>query len=144
MSNQDRADMAVYVCQECGCTITDQYKDEMLRYGEWRAVRKSTKNSKKVAYWINTLYSPFVRFSEVVKEFLDSKDDPEKLQNFVNSWLAEPMGRYQAENVSRDCYGKADRAAGAGCPGLGEISHGRRRRAGNLSVLEHPRVGVLT
>lgn len=56
MSNQDRADMAVYVCQECGCTITDQYKDEMLRYGEWRAVRKSTKNSKKVAYWINTLY----------------------------------------------------------------------------------------
>lgn len=90
MSNQDRADMAVYVCQECGCTITDQHKDEMLRYGEWRAVRKSTKNSKKVAYWINTLYSPFVRFSEVVKEFLDSKDDPEKLQNFVNSWLAEP------------------------------------------------------
>lgn len=25
-----------------------------------------------------------------MKEFLDSKDDPEKLQNFVNSWLAEP------------------------------------------------------
>ena len=39
---------------------------------------------------MNTLYSPFVRFSEVVNEFLDSKDDPEKLQNFVNSWLAEP------------------------------------------------------
>lgn len=45
---------------------------------------------KKVAFWMNTLYSPFVRFSEVVNEFLDSKDDPEKLQNFVNSWLAEP------------------------------------------------------
>lgn len=90
MSNQDRADLASYVCQECGSVITDQHKDEMLRYGEWRAVRKSTRNSKKVAYWINTLYSPFVRFSEIVKEFLDSKDDPEKLQNFVNSWLAEP------------------------------------------------------
>ena len=25
-----------------------------------------------------------------VKEFLDSKDDPELFQNFVNSWLAEP------------------------------------------------------
>lgn len=90
MSNQDRADLASYVCQECGCVITDQHKDSMLRYGEWRAIRKSTRNSKKVAYWINTLYSPFVRFSEIVKEFLDSKDDPEKLQNFVNSWLAEP------------------------------------------------------
>lgn len=90
MSNQDRADLAAYACQECGGVITDQYKDEMLRYGEWRTVRKNTRNSKKVAYWINTLYSPFVRFSEIVKEFLDSKDDPEKLQNFVNSWLAEP------------------------------------------------------
>lgn len=90
MSNPDRADLASYVCQECGCVITDQHKDAMLRYGEWRAIRKSTRNSKKVAYWINTLYSPFVRFSEIVKEFLDSKDDPEKLQNFVNSWLAEP------------------------------------------------------
>ena len=62
----------------------------MIRYGEWREVRRSAKNSKKVAFWINTLYSPFVRFSEIVKEFLDSKDSPELLQNFVNSWLAEP------------------------------------------------------
>lgn len=90
MSNADRADMAVYICQECGCIITDQHKDQMLRFGEWRAVRKEAGRNKKVAYWINTLYSPFVRFSEIVKEFLDSKDDPDRLQNFVNSWLAEP------------------------------------------------------
>lgn len=90
LSYADRADMAVYVCQECGCAITDQHKDQMLRYGEWRTVRSDTKSSKRVAFWINTLYSPFVRFSEIAKEFLDSKDDPEKLQNFVNSWLAEP------------------------------------------------------
>lgn len=90
MSNADRADMAVYICQECGSVITDQHKDRMLRYGEWRIVRADAKNRKKVAYWINTLYSPFVRFSEIAKEFMDSKDDPEKLQNFANSWLAEP------------------------------------------------------
>lgn len=90
LSIQDRADLAVYVCQECSCIIRDGHKDKMLRDGEWRAVRENTKRSKSVAYWINTLYSPFVRFSEVAKEFLDSKYDPEKLQNFVNSWLAEP------------------------------------------------------
>ena len=90
LDNSERADMAVYVCQECGCKITDQDRDRMIRYGEWREVRRSAKNSKKVAFWINTLYSPFVRFSEIVKEFLDSKDSPELLQNFVNSWLAEP------------------------------------------------------
>lgn len=90
LDNSERADMAVYVCQECGCQITDQDKDQMIRHGEWRIVRQKSKNCKKVGFWINTLYSPFVRFSEIVKEFLDSKDDPEKFQNFVNSWLAEP------------------------------------------------------
>lgn len=86
----ERADMAVYVCQECGCTIQDFQKDKMLRSGEWRVVKQNTTNKKKVAFWINTLYSPFVRFSEIALEFLNSKDDPERLQNFRNSWLAEP------------------------------------------------------
>lgn len=90
MSAADRAEFANYICQECGCIITDQDKPDMLRYGEWRIVKQNTKFVRKVAFWMNTLYSPFVRFSEVVKEFLTSKDDPEKLQNFVNSWLAEP------------------------------------------------------
>lgn len=90
MSLADRAEFAWYVCQECGCVITDQDKPDMLRLGEWRTVKQNTKFVRKVAFWMNTLYSPFVRFSEVVKEFLKSKDDPEQLQNFVNSWLAEP------------------------------------------------------
>ena len=90
LSISERAEQAVYVCQECGCCITDQYKPKMLRYGEWKVVRQNGTHCRKVAFWINTLYSPFVRFSEIVSEFLTSKDDPEKLQNFVNSWLAEP------------------------------------------------------
>ena len=36
------------------------------------------------------MYSPFVRFSEIALEFMNSKDDSERLQNFKNSWLAEP------------------------------------------------------
>lgn len=31
-----------------------------------------------------------MRWSDIAKEFLLSKDDPELFQNFVNSWLAEP------------------------------------------------------
>lgn len=90
MSYQDRAEFAVYVCQECGGIITDRHKPEMLRRGEWKAVQKRTRFPRKIAFWINTLYSPFVRFSQIAKEFLLSKDDPERFQNFVNSWLAEP------------------------------------------------------
>ena len=90
MSYADRAEMAMYVCPECDAIITDQHKAQMLRQGEWRTVKENTPYHRKVGFWINTLYSPFIRFSDVVREFLSSKDDPEKLQNFVNSWLAEP------------------------------------------------------
>lgn len=89
MSYADRAEFAIYVCQECGCLITDNDKHNMLKLGEWRTVRHNTKYVRNVAFWINTLYSPFVRWSDIAKEFLISKDDPEDLQNFVNSWLAE-------------------------------------------------------
>ena len=42
MTASERADQAVYVCQKCGCVITDQHKDRMLRFGEWRTVRENT------------------------------------------------------------------------------------------------------
>lgn len=90
MSYADRAEFATYVCQECGCVITDNDKHNMLKLGEWRTVRHNTKFVRNVAFWINTLYSPFVRWSDIAKEFLLTKDDPEAFQNFVNSWLAEP------------------------------------------------------
>ncbi|MCT8975506.1 phage terminase large subunit family protein [Clostridium sp. CX1] len=90
MSYAERAELATYVCQECGCIITDQHKPQMLRYGRWEVFKQRTQYPRKVAYWMNTLYSPFVRFGEIAKEFLTTKDDPEEFQNFVNSWLAEP------------------------------------------------------
>jgi phage terminase large subunit GpA-like protein len=45
----------------------------------------------KIGFQISTLYSPssWVTFSDVAAEFLASKDYPELLQNFTNSWLAE-------------------------------------------------------
>lgn len=86
----ERAEMAAYVCQACGAVITDKDKGKMLERGQWRAVRQRTKRPKSVAFWMNTLYSPFTRFSDIAREFMRSKDDPELLQNFANSWLAEP------------------------------------------------------
>ena len=86
----DRAEMATYVCQECGCVITDQDKGKMLAAGRWKPVRQNTQHPKSVAFWMNTLYSPFTRFSDIAREFMRSKDDPELLHNFANSWLAEP------------------------------------------------------
>ena len=86
----ERAEMARYVCQACACVITDRDKGKMLEAGQWRSVRQRTAQAKSVAFWMNTLYSPFTRFSDIAREFMRSKDDPELLQNFTNSWLAEP------------------------------------------------------
>lgn len=90
MSETDRAELATYECQECGGVITDQSKPEMMRCGEWRTVKQKSNVSSKVAFWINTLYSPFTRFSDIAREFVKSKEDPDVLHNFTNSWLAEP------------------------------------------------------
>lgn len=91
MSSHERAQTAVYVCQECGCQILDADKPRMLRGGQWRAVRKHGDGEpRSVGFWISSLYSVFLRWADIAEEFLDSKDDPEKLQNFTNSWLAEP------------------------------------------------------
>lgn len=89
-SDIEKADQAHYVCQECGCIINDRHKPQMLRQGKWKDIRKSNKRASSVAFWLNTLYSPFVKFAEIAQEWLKSKKDPDMLHNFINSWLAEP------------------------------------------------------
>lgn len=90
LSAADKAEFAQYICQECGNVINDSDKMEMLQKGKWETVKENTKFTKTVAFWINTLYSPFTRFSQIAKAYLIAKDDTEALHNFINSWLAEP------------------------------------------------------
>ena len=90
LSNQDRAEFAYYLCQECNRVITDTQKQLAMKQGRWEIVERRTKYARRVCFWINTLYSPFVRFREIALKFMDAIDDTEKLQNFTNSWLAEP------------------------------------------------------
>ena len=82
-------DCAYYQCEQCRGIIEDRHKPLMLANGQWRTERTGV-HSRKVAFHLNTLYSPWVRFGDVAYEFLRSKDYPELLMNFVNSWLAEP------------------------------------------------------
>lgn len=90
LSAADKAEFAQYICQECGNVINDSDKMEMLQKGKWETVKENTKFTKTVAFWTNTLYSPFTRFAQIAKAYLIAKDDTEALHNFTNSWLAEP------------------------------------------------------
>lgn len=91
MSIAERAKTAKYFCEACGLEIKNESKPEMLRRGEWRAVRKRGIGApRSVGFWINSLYSVFLKWEDVAEEFLKSYEDPEQLQNFTNSWLGEP------------------------------------------------------
>lgn len=91
LTNSERAATAMYFCQECGAAILDKEKPQMLKKGEWRDTKNTCKGrARRVSFHINALYSFFVSWSDVVEEFLNTKEDPEELQNFINSWLGEP------------------------------------------------------
>ncbi len=81
---------ACYVCESCGCVIHNSDKPGMLAKGEWRRTGGHG-GKRRVAFRLNALYSPWVRFGEAAAEWIDSQRAPEKLQNFVNSWLGEPF-----------------------------------------------------
>ena len=81
---------AEYHCPYCGFRIKDSEKPNILIQGEWRPNKIVKGHPRNVAFHINSLYSPFLTFGQIAREFMDDKDDPKKLQNFVNSWLGEP------------------------------------------------------
>lgn len=84
-----------YECCECHGIIKDHHKPEMLRRGKWVAQNECKGKPKRIAYSINSIYSPWITFGQVAAEFQRSKDDPADLMNFINSWLGEPW-----ENLS--------------------------------------------
>ncbi|MDD4980687.1 MAG: phage terminase large subunit family protein [Candidatus Omnitrophica bacterium] len=93
--------LAWYECEYCQGKITDLMKQDMLLKGKWipAAVKLDVKDQlpdkldfpqvSHVGFHLNALYSPWLTFSDVTAEFIDSHDRPELLMNFINSWLAQ-------------------------------------------------------
>ena len=79
-----------YECERCKQPIRDLHKPAMLLSGRWLPDRKRHGIRRHIAFHLPTFYSPWVSFGEIATKFLKAKNYPEQLQNFVNSWLAEP------------------------------------------------------
>ena len=86
----DARDAAEYHCISCGNIIDDRQKMDMLRHGRWKTINNPPKRVHSVAYHLSSFYSPWLTFGDVAYKFLSAKDEPERLMNFINSWLAEP------------------------------------------------------
>ena len=77
---------AVYACRQCGAAIDEKHKARMLARGEWRADAVAP---GVAGFHINELYSPWRRWSDVVKDFLSAKQSPETLKTWINTSLGE-------------------------------------------------------
>ena len=79
-------DSARYMCDDCGALWTDAERNRAVRLGEWRPEKPWNGN---VSYHISQLYSPFAPLSDGVRDFLSSKDNPQLLKTWVNTFLGE-------------------------------------------------------
>lgn len=91
---QEVRESAWYQCPHCDAMIDDYRKPAMIAAGEWRPDRSVTKRhltlvTRSKGYHLSSLYSPWLTWGDIAEKFIKAKDYPEKLQNFLNSWLAE-------------------------------------------------------
>jgi phage terminase large subunit GpA-like protein len=75
-----------YVCKECGAEIEERYKIKMLGRGIWEAQRPF---NGIAGFWIHEVYSPWVRWEDMVADFLEAKKLPDTLKVFINTSLGE-------------------------------------------------------
>ncbi len=97
---QRARDVATYECLHCHAKIPSDKKMGMLRKGKWRDEFANDSPPRRIGFHGSSLYSPWLSFGDVAAEFLESKDYPEKLRNFVQGWLGEPWREKTAEASS--------------------------------------------
>ena len=100
---------ASYACEECGALIPHSKKRWMVERGEWRPTQPG--NGRHVGFhiWAAYSYSPNAEWSNLVEEFLLSKNDPEQLKTWINTTLGECWEDEYASKVGAD--GLMERAA---------------------------------
>ena len=81
---------AVYKCEKCEAIWHDYQKEEILKKGKWIATNPDG-NPGVVSFHLSSLYSPhgWTSWTSIAREFLNSKDDPSRLQVWTNTKLAE-------------------------------------------------------
>lgn len=81
---------AHYECEHCEKKIRDTHKFDMLKAGTWIADKPEVKGI--AGFHINSLYSPWVKFSKLVEEWVEVNKSRDKkgLMEFINLKLGEP------------------------------------------------------
>jgi len=100
-------DSAHFVCASCGGIAEERHKPAMLAGGEWHATAPG--DGRTAGFHLPGLYSPFETWGEMARDFLIVKDDPPRLQTWVNTRLGEPFeDRATAPVLADELQGRAE------------------------------------
>ncbi|MGB3389718.1 MAG: phage terminase large subunit family protein [Pseudaminobacter sp.] len=82
-------DKAAWHCPSCGCEVEERHKPAMVAGGKWRATAPHVEDH--AGFKINALVSLLANttWRKLAREFVAAKHDPNLLQTFVNTMLAE-------------------------------------------------------
>lgn len=84
--HDDDPETTEYVSPCCLTIIDEVHKPTMLKEGKWIAAKPFKGHA---GFRINELYSPWRKWKDIVKDYLEAKDDPEKMKVFTNTSKGE-------------------------------------------------------
>lgn len=95
----------VMECISCGALHSErEWKSEKQLNGKW--IAEFPENSHK-GFHLNELASPFRTWEEIKKDYLEAKDDPEKLKAWTNTSLGETWEEEVGDKIDyQDLYNK--------------------------------------
>jgi phage terminase large subunit GpA-like protein len=127
---EGRPEEAAAACDACGAFATEADKHAMVAAGEWRAT--ATGDGRTASFHLPALLSPFESWAEQVTAFLACKDDPARLQTFVNIKLGEAFEDTATAPVFADAL--VSRAEPCDVPWLDNLPDGAAVLTGGADV----------
>lgn len=102
-----------YSCPNCGALSTEQEMKESP--SKWVARNPDAASTGHRSFWLNAFLSPWVHWDEIVRRFLNAKDNPKELQVVKNTLfgeLWENKGAYDLDETGlferKESYGLND------------------------------------
>ena len=103
---------AAYACAGCGVLIPEDQKGPLLASGAWVA---TVPGARIAGFHINALYSPWARWAELAREWLQAQGSPLQLQGFVNLALGE-VWEDTGGTLTPDAFAAREEVYGAEVP----------------------------
>ncbi len=80
---------AFFACQLNGCVILESSKRAMVTAGQWRPTKIGLPGHRSYHMWAAISFSPGAAWGSIASEFVEAKNDVERLRVFVNTTLGE-------------------------------------------------------